>query len=95
MLKMKRDEVNAIKGVKPATPAPAAAPVERAGPDLAALTSAISTMSNAVADAARMAAQAQADVAAMLAGKSSHMEANIVRDQEGRMTKVIITSGKQ
>ena len=89
VMKMTRAEIDAHKG-KPTPPA-STAPVEPA-PSLAALTQAMTTMSEAVIESARMAAQAQADIALIAARTHPNLEANIVRDTEGRMSRVIITS---
>jgi len=89
-IKMSRADIDAQRGIKQAAPAPAA-PAN----DLAAITKAVASMSQAIAESARLAADAQASVAAILGRKISYMEADIARDQEGRMSKVIITTRKE
>lgn len=68
-------------------PAPAREPV---APSSTKVEDALVTMAQSIERVAQMAAQASADAAAARRTDECTMEASIVRDNEGRMTRVVV-----
>lgn len=97
-----RAKLNDITGEKPAAPLPAPAPpvAELAAPPPApaglspSVERALAMMADRIALAADIAAAAQESVAQLADRRNISLEADIVRDHQGKMQKIIITTRK-
>jgi len=97
MIKTDREGLARLKGLPPPAPAPAPKPEPEAAPAPPAATispkveEALLTLARQVQDVATIAARAQQSVVELANRSADTLEADIQRDHNGKMTRVVIT----